>query len=190
MQNPAIKLISSKSSACQRRRKYINGIICHVILFFENLAIHISVSLWRMKISNCLKWFVNAKKLSKTWKSRPEMRLRFLSKLTTVRIETRKLPEMRPRFGSSSCPNRVRDSHQTIMQYWVLAIRSNTDRVKRLEQENAALKEAQTKNSESQTKTDEKVKAKADNMAKQDDFVTFGLNLVSKINDLNTAVIG
>ena len=69
-----------------------------------------------------------------------------------------------------------------------LAIRSNTDRVKRLEQENAALKEAQTKNSE--TKTDEKVKAKADNMAKQDDFVTFGLNLVSKINDLNTAVVG
>merc|ERR1711990_784604 len=67
------------------------------------------------------------------------------------------------------------------------AIRSNTDRVKRLEQENAALKEAQTKNSE--TKTDEKVKAKADNMAKQDDFVTFGLNLVSKINDLNTAVV-
>ena len=60
--------------------------------------------------------------------------------------------------------------------------------MKRLEQENAALKEAQTKNSE--TKTDEKVKAKADNMAKQDDFVTFGLNLVSKINDLNTAVVG
>ena len=50
------------------------------------------------------------------------------------------------------------------------------------------MKEAQTKNSE--TKTDEKVKAKADNMAKQDDFVTFGLNLVSKINDLNTAVVG
>jgi len=67
------------------------------------------------------------------------------------------------------------------------AIRSNTDRVKRLEQENAALKEAQTKNSE--IKTDENVKAKADDMAKQDDFVTFGLNLVSKINDLNTAVI-
>ena len=76
------------------------------------------------------------------------------------------------------------------MQYWISAIRSNTDRVKRLEQENAALKEAQTKNSEPQTKSDEKVKAKADNMAKQDDFVTFGLNLVSKINDLNTAVIG
>ena len=58
MQNRAIKLISSKSSACQRRPKYIIGTIYHVIHFFlEIFAIHkfILVNLWRMKISNCLK---------------------------------------------------------------------------------------------------------------------------------------
>lgn len=57
------------------------------------------------------------------------------------------------------------------------AIRSNANKIKKLEEENSALKSA------------ENVQTAAENMAQQDDFITFGLNLVSKINDLNTAVV-